>query len=409
MKTKDTNETEVIVLSTTDALVSNLEKENITEVVIADLKKKYSDLKITGLDDKEGYKAVDKARLDVKQKRIIAEKICNVFVSEAHAIHKSRTAKRTEIVSKFTEIEKQLESKQAVIDNEIARLKSIEDEKKKQITAKRIADLQAVNFKGDFLIIEFLSDDQFTEKLSSAKFDFEQEQNRIAEEKRLAQVEADRLEKQRKDQEARERELQRQEQEAIEKAAKIKAEQEAEQNKINTERELLAVAVKQKRNEELRPYIVFIRNYSELIAKDENEYQKEFAEIKKGAELQWESDRKQLVIESLKREEEEKIQAKIAQDKIESDKKEAIELALKQVEEKRILDAKHEEERIEVERLESIRLENLKSEKQKLTEWVNGFQIDISVDLSENKTVKEIFSKFESFKNWSKEQISNLK
>jgi len=69
------NETEVIVLSTTDALVSNLEKENITDLVISDLKKKYSDLKIVGMDDKEGYKQVDKARLDVKQKRIVAIKL----------------------------------------------------------------------------------------------------------------------------------------------------------------------------------------------------------------------------------------------------------------------------------------------------------------------------------------------
>lgn len=45
------------------------------------------------------------------------------------------------------------------------------------------------------------------------------------------------------------------------------------------------------RSEELRPYIVFIRDYNGLIEKDELEYQKEFEEIRIAAKEQWKQDR----------------------------------------------------------------------------------------------------------------------
>jgi hypothetical protein len=48
---------------------------------------------------------------------------------------------------------------------------------------------------------------------------------------------------------------------------------------------------KEVRVKELQPYIVFIRDYNGLILKPEEEYQSELIEIKKGAELQWKSDR----------------------------------------------------------------------------------------------------------------------
>jgi len=46
----------------------------------------------------------------------------------------------------------------------------------------------------------------------------------------------------------------------------------------------------QSRDIELAPYIVFIREYRKLINLDEEAYQKELKEIKKGANLQWEYD-----------------------------------------------------------------------------------------------------------------------
>lgn len=354
-------ETEVIVLSTNDALTTNLEKENITDVVIADLKTKYSNLKISGLEDKEGYKQVDKARLDVKQKRIIAEKICNVFVSEAHAIHKSRTAKRTEIVSQFTDIEDGLQKKLDVIDNELAKLKQIEDDKKKATTAKRISDLQAVNYSGDLMVIEFLSDEQYAAKLTEATEAKRVADEKIAEEKRLAQVEAEKIEAQRIENEKESQRL-----------AKIKAEQEAESLRLENEQK-----------EKIR-----------LIEERE-------------AKIKAEEDR-------IKREKIEAEQKVIREAELEKAKKEAAEKTLKDAEEKRIADEKANEERLKNEEREKLRLESLKSEKEKMNTWINSLDYGYPDSLKERSEecgvmINEIQKKFIAFKTWAQTQIESLK
>lgn len=66
-----------------------------------------------------------------------------------------------------------------------------------------------------------------------------------------------------------------------------------EQNRILREEQDRKQAVRNKRTPELAPYIVFIRDYNTLIDLPEEEYKKELLDIKKGAELQWEEDRKE--------------------------------------------------------------------------------------------------------------------
>lgn len=56
--------------------------------------------------------------------------------------------------------------------------------------------------------------------------------------------------------------------------------------------------IREARAKELQPYIVFIRDYNALIEMEEEAYQKQFADIKKGAELQWEEDRKKMAEEN---------------------------------------------------------------------------------------------------------------
>lgn len=66
-----------------------------------------------------------------------------------------------------------------------------------------------------------------------------------------------------------------------------------EQNRILKQEQDRKEAIRNKRTPELSPYIVFIRDYNKLIELPEEEYQSELDDIKKGAELQWESDRKE--------------------------------------------------------------------------------------------------------------------
>lgn len=83
----------------------------------------------------------------------------------------------------------------------------------------------------------------------------------------------------------------------------------------------------QKRNNEMQPYIVFIRNYPAMLEMDEETYQEQLAAIKKGAEFEW----------KCQREEREKRDAEA-----EKLRKERAEL---EAEKKRIADAKAEADR----------------------------------------------------------------
>lgn len=68
---------------------------------------------------------------------------------------------------------------------------------------------------------------------------------------------------------------------------KEKEEKEAEEKAKRETRE--------KRNGELRPYVIFIRDYNRMLELPEEEYKKEFEEMKKGAEDHWEHERKQKI------------------------------------------------------------------------------------------------------------------
>lgn len=89
--------------------------------------------------------------------------------------------------------------------------------------------------------------------------------------------------------------IKEEERKEAERQAELKAKEE-ENERIRLENEALRKkaeaekAIRDTRSKELRPYIVFIRDYSALIESDEKSYKKQLAEIKSEAELQWQKD-----------------------------------------------------------------------------------------------------------------------
>ncbi len=185
---------------------------------------------------------------------------------------------------------------------------------------------------------------------------------------------------------------------------------EAEQERIRKENEALKTEADRKekvrvaRNEELRPYIVFIRDYKAMLDMEEIEYQKELSEVKKGAELQWEHDRKEMARKA--KEDADRIK-QIEKERAEA-KKIADELKAKQ-------DAENEAKRL-AEEAEKKRIADEKKlakapDKEKLKAWLNTIVMpDIPNGLSnESGTIGlEISNKFDNFKNWAIKQIETL-
>ena len=193
-----------------------------------------------------------------------------------------------------------------------------------------------------------------------------------------------------------------------------------------------------KRNTELRPFIVFIRDYSKMLNMTEDDYKKEFSEIKKGAELQWEFERKEQIRKQAEAEQKEKDLA-AERAKAESERKAIEAKAQKEREESEQLllaERKAYEEKLRAE-MEAVRkvaaeLEAKKQaeaeavakrtaeilaeekakalaakapRKEKLTKWVESFEIPT---FENDEKANDILSKFESFKAWAKSEIEKL-
>lgn len=226
--------------------------------------------------------------------------------------------------AKLEEIEKHFENL------EIARLN--------QLHADRAALLEPYGEVNRFIDLKQMDEVTFNNFLADTKLAYETrrenerkaEEQRIADEKkaheeRLAKEEADRLETERV----------RLENEELKRIAD-------EKEKLRKERAVL-----------LQPYIVFIRDYDALISSEN--FDNELAEIKKGAELQWEHDfQEQKKANALKAKQEEEIRLA----KIDKDKKDA-ELALIKKEldaerERKEKDLADEKSRIEAEESEKL-------------------------------------------------------
>lgn len=165
--------------------------------------------------------------------------------------------------------------------------------------------------------------------------------------------------------------------------------------RLKAEAELKEKRVKE-RSKILQPFIVFIRDYNSLIQSEEDDFQKQFSEIKKGAELQWEQDRKDVIAKQA------------AEEKLKQEKEKlAAELQYKQ-------DAEiaAEKERIDAENKAKAEAKKLakSGDKAILSNWIDSFQVPNCLGLSSNseKTYNEIYDKFESFKKWAKTEVEKI-
>ncbi len=174
--------------------------------------------------------------------------------------------------------------------------------------------------------------------------------------------------------------------------------------KAENERLKELAAVKEKRNNELRPYIIFIRDYNKMISLPEDEYQKELEDIKEAAELEWEYQRK----EQIKKQQEEEANAEKLRLAEIASKKQAAELkaaqdaadkAKAELKAKQDAEAKAEAERIAAEK---------KAAKAPVKEKMKVAVSALSLNLPESEISADITAKFNGFKTWALQQIESL-
>lgn len=281
------------------------------------------------------------------------------------AIKKVETAENERMEANLESIEKHFEN--------------LEKERQNKLHNERLALITP--FVDDTIGLDFrtMGQDVFDAFLTAKKSAFEA---RIEAEKK---AEAERIEAARL--EAERIEAQRIENERLKAEAK---EKEAELKRLE--------AVKAKRNEELRPYIVFIRDYNKMLNLEESVYQKELSETKEAARHQYEYDQEQ---------------QRLA--KIESDKQAAI-LAEQAKENARIAAELKAKQDAEIEAENKRKADELKAKKEaeklakapikkQLQVWVNEINIG---QVPQHETALLIQQKFEAFKVWALQQVETI-
>lgn len=223
------------------------ELQRLASLVVADRIaeiSKYKELRINGINDIAGYKAVFQALQDVKQDRIKIEKMRKALKQDALDYGRAVDAKAKEIQALIEPVEEHLKSEREKIDNEKAR---IEQEK------KNAAEIAAC------LDEAYASNDQFDRQKEEA-----------------ARLEAQRLEQERKEAELAEKlaGIERKEREAqIAREAEERARQNAEAEIQAAKREAAEAAERERQ-----------RIQAEQAEKERQEREKAEAEAKRKAQ-----------------------------------------------------------------------------------------------------------------------------
>lgn len=305
----------------------------------------FSELKINGLEDVEGFKKVSGARKTLKAERVQIEKDAKELREGALRFQKVVIAREKELIAIIEPVENFLSIQEKAVEDEKERIRAENKRKEAERIQVRVNALAVLGHAIDFIDAAGMTDEQFNERLTQAQIDYDQEQERRLAEQRAKEEEEKRL--------------------AAERAEilRIGAENEEKERAIKAEQERIA------------------KEQAEREAAIKAEQARKDAEIK--AEQHKLAAERRAYEEQKAREEAEKKR----QIELEEARKQAAEKARIEAEEK----AKREaEEKIKAEeraKEEALRLEKLRPDKDKLMTYADSIAATVSPALSDQSAL----------------------
>lgn len=135
------------IVPTFDQLVSTeLTKFDVVVPKVAELSAEFMPLKITSIEDKDGYNEVSKALRFIVSKRTAVEEKRKELKADSLAFGRAVDARAKEITLMLSPIEDHLKNEKQRIDDEIENLKRIEQEAKDKFINDRIFRLLSLGF-----------------------------------------------------------------------------------------------------------------------------------------------------------------------------------------------------------------------------------------------------------------------
>ena len=132
-----------------DVISTEIKKFNLADVKIAELKEQFKDLEISGIEDKNGYKAVSEAIKIVRTYRTGVEKVRKQIKEDYLKTGRAIDEEAKRLTASLEEIENPLKDKKQEIDDEIQAEKDRQEAEAQAKTDKRIEELEAVGIKFD--------------------------------------------------------------------------------------------------------------------------------------------------------------------------------------------------------------------------------------------------------------------
>lgn len=132
-----------------DVISTEIKKFNLADAKIAELKEKFKDLKISGVEDKDGYKSVSEAIKIVRTYRTGVEKVRKQIKEDYLKTGRAIDEEAKRLTASLEEIENPLKDKKQEIDDEIQAEKDRQEAEAQAKTDKRVEELEAVGIKFD--------------------------------------------------------------------------------------------------------------------------------------------------------------------------------------------------------------------------------------------------------------------
>lgn len=165
-----------------EVISTEIKKFNLADAKIAELKERFKDLEISGVEDKEGYKYVSDAIKIVRTYRTGIEKVRKQIKENYLKTGRAIDEEAKRLTELLEEIENPLKDKKQEIDDEIQAEKDRQEAEAQAKTDKRVEELEAVGIKFDgrfYSIGEDISVDIVTIKDFTDE-QFEEFKNRVS-------------------------------------------------------------------------------------------------------------------------------------------------------------------------------------------------------------------------------------
>lgn len=218
-------------------------EHEITETSLTTLAGKYKDLTVNGVDDREGLKAVESARKELKKKRVEIKKISEELRESAVKFQKAVISREKELVGIIEPVEERLIQIEDDIWKEKERLREEAEKKESDRIQNMLDQLNDLNYAIDFHSLKGMTDEQFAQTLTEAReayekqaremaIELEREKERVRLQEEARKAEEERLAKERKEVERMQAEMRAaQEKLEIEQAKVRKALEDAERER----------------------------------------------------------------------------------------------------------------------------------------------------------------------------------